>query len=397
MAAWPDPDAAGQALRELKQAKREHLIGILDVATLVVDDEGKLRIKDTKDRGAGEGAVIGGVLGAALGLIIGGLGWLLVGGGVIGALAARARDGGLPDARLRELGDRMTPNSSAIVAVIEDRRWVADLQRGRRRPGRRDPHRGDRRGPGRAAQQRLGGRLQRGRGRGRRGGDRPPGRPPRPAPRRSGSTQGAMTMTGSDITGRGVGGAMGARQATDAAATSELGGWARGALVVFGVLAGVLGVALLINPLAAVGSLATLAGFALIVAGILEIVSPQLRRRGVGVLLGVLLLVAGFLALLWPDITLWMLALIVGIGLVVHGVTRVVTAYTLRTSLPGWGWVAAIGVLNVVVGVLALAWPGVTIFALAVLLGVQILVFGVLTVVAAFRYDRTPAGAAPAV
>jgi len=128
VAAWPDPDAAGQALQELKQAKREHLIGIVDLATLVVDAEGKLRIKDTKDMGTGEGAVIGGLLGATLGLITGGLGWLLVGGGVIGALAARARDGGLPDARLRELGDRMTPNSSAIVAVIEHR-WVADLQR----------------------------------------------------------------------------------------------------------------------------------------------------------------------------------------------------------------------------------------------------------------------------
>ena len=128
VAAWPDPDAAGKALRELKQAKREHLIGIVDVATLVVDAEGKLRITDTKDMGAGEGAVIGGVLGAALGLLTGGLGWLLVGGGVIGALAARARDGGLPDARLRALGDRLTPNSSAMVAVIEHR-WVTDLQR----------------------------------------------------------------------------------------------------------------------------------------------------------------------------------------------------------------------------------------------------------------------------
>ncbi len=203
-------------------------------------------------------------------------------------------------------------------------------------------------------------------------------------------------MAGSDTTGLSGGGATGARQMTEAAATSELGGWARGALVVLGVLASILGVALLINPLAAVGSLATLAGFAFFVAGFLEIVSPQLRRRGLGVLLGVLLIIAGFLALLWPGITLWALALTVGIGLVVHGITRVAAAIALRTSLPGWGWVAAIGVLNVVVGVMALAWPGVTVFALAVLLGVQILVFGVLTVVAAFRHDRTPAGAAPA-
>ena len=203
-------------------------------------------------------------------------------------------------------------------------------------------------------------------------------------------------MAGSETRDVGGAGTTGTRRAMEAPAISELGGWARGALGILGVLAAVLGVALLVNPLAAVGSLATLAGFALIVAGLLEIVTPQLRRRGVGVLLGVLLLVAGVLALLWPGITLWVLAMIVGVGLVVHGVARVVAAITLRTSLPGWGWVAAIGVLNVVVGVLALAWPGVTIFALAVLLGVQILVFGVLTMVAAFRYDRAPGGIAPA-
>jgi uncharacterized membrane protein HdeD (DUF308 family) len=183
----------------------------------------------------------------------------------------------------------------------------------------------------------------------------------------------------------------------DASATSEPGGWARGALGVLGILAAVLGVALLLNPLAAVGSLATLAGFALFVAGFLEIVSPQLRQRGVGVLLGLLLIMGGFLALLWPSITLWTLVLIVGIGLVVHGIARVATAIGLRTSLPGWGWVAAVGVLNVIVGVMALASPGMTVFALGLLLGAQILVFGILTVVAAFRHDRTPTGAVPAV
>ncbi|HEV7210561.1 MAG TPA: DUF1269 domain-containing protein [Blastococcus sp.] len=128
VAAWPDPAAAGDALAELREAKKQHLIGIRQAATLVVDDEGKLRITDTKDMTAGRGAVVGGVLGAGLGLVTGGVGWLLLGGSAIGALAAKARDGGLPDVRLRELGERMTPNSSAIVAVVE-LRWVADVER----------------------------------------------------------------------------------------------------------------------------------------------------------------------------------------------------------------------------------------------------------------------------
>jgi uncharacterized membrane protein len=128
VAAWPDAESAGEAMQELREAKKEHLIGIRDAATIVVDEDGKMRIRDTKDMGGGKGAVIGGVLGAGLGLITGGVGWLLLGGGAVGALAAKARDGGLPDERLKELGARMTPNSSAIVAVIEHR-WVADFER----------------------------------------------------------------------------------------------------------------------------------------------------------------------------------------------------------------------------------------------------------------------------
>jgi uncharacterized membrane protein len=128
VAAWPDATAAGTALDELRAAKKEHLIGIVQAATVVVDADGKLRITDTKDMGPGKGALVGGVLGAALGLITGGVGWLLLGGGAIGALAAKARDGGLSDDRLRELGERMTPNSSAIVAVVE-LTWVADVER----------------------------------------------------------------------------------------------------------------------------------------------------------------------------------------------------------------------------------------------------------------------------
>ena len=128
VAAWPDATAAGAALEELRAAKEEHLIGIVQAATVVVDADGKLRITDTKDMGPGRGAVVGGLLGAGLGLITGGVGWLLLGGGAIGALAAKARDGGLSDDRLRELGQRMTPNSSAIVAVVE-LTWVADVER----------------------------------------------------------------------------------------------------------------------------------------------------------------------------------------------------------------------------------------------------------------------------
>ena len=79
---------------------------------------------------AGASALAGGVLGALLGLI-GGPAGMIVGaatGAITGGAAAKAIDAGIPDARLKEIGEALKPGTSAIVAVIEHR-WVADIQR----------------------------------------------------------------------------------------------------------------------------------------------------------------------------------------------------------------------------------------------------------------------------
>jgi uncharacterized membrane protein len=121
---WPEPEVAVCALAELREAAGKRLV---DAAALVVDGGGKLRIWDTKDMREGGGAVVGGLLGAALGLVTGGAGWLLLGGGAVGALAAEARDAGVAHERLRALGERVTPGSSVLAAVVE-RGWALDLE-----------------------------------------------------------------------------------------------------------------------------------------------------------------------------------------------------------------------------------------------------------------------------
>jgi uncharacterized membrane protein len=134
VAVFKDPYAAGQAMEDLKLAKKRHWIAVDDAAVLTKDADGKLRIKDTKDMGGGKGMVIGAVVGGAIGLLTGGVGLLALGGGALGGLGAKLRDGGLPDARLRELGEAMPPNSSALVAVIEHTS-VADAEQALRDVG----------------------------------------------------------------------------------------------------------------------------------------------------------------------------------------------------------------------------------------------------------------------
>jgi len=129
VAAFNEEKAADQALEALRQAKKEKLIGILDAAVIRRDEKNKLHLKETADVGGSKGALAGGVLGAVLGLL-GGPAGLLVGaaaGAITGGVAGKAIDAGIPDERLKEIGEALKPGTSAIVAIIEHR-WVAEIE-----------------------------------------------------------------------------------------------------------------------------------------------------------------------------------------------------------------------------------------------------------------------------
>jgi uncharacterized membrane protein len=129
IAAFQEEKGADEALTALKAAKWQGLIGIQNAAVIRRDQKDKLHIKELKDWGGGKGAAFGGALGAVVGLLAG-PGALAVGaaGALIGGLAAKLRDSGFSDARLKAIGASLKPGTSAIVAVIEHR-WVAELER----------------------------------------------------------------------------------------------------------------------------------------------------------------------------------------------------------------------------------------------------------------------------
>jgi uncharacterized membrane protein len=125
IAAFPTPDGASKVMDGLKQAKRDWLIGIVDMAVVVKDANGKLKITNSKHRST-RGFVTGGVIGGLIGLLAGPVGAVAAAGGALGALAGQIR--GLPmKTELKDLGQSLVPNSSAIVAIIEHT-WVSDLE-----------------------------------------------------------------------------------------------------------------------------------------------------------------------------------------------------------------------------------------------------------------------------
>jgi uncharacterized membrane protein len=83
-----------------------------NTAVLFVKPDGKAKFVESKDWGAGRGALLGGAIG-----IIGGPVGILA-GGAVGALASKLRDSGFKNDQLEQLGKSLGPNNSAVVVEI---------------------------------------------------------------------------------------------------------------------------------------------------------------------------------------------------------------------------------------------------------------------------------------
>ena len=108
-ATFETPDGGSRAAGAIGGALREK---IGNSAVLFVKPDGKAKFVESKDWGAGRGALLGG----AIGIIGGPLGVLA--GGSIGALAAKLRDSGFKNDQLEQLGRSLGPNTSAVVVEI---------------------------------------------------------------------------------------------------------------------------------------------------------------------------------------------------------------------------------------------------------------------------------------
>jgi uncharacterized membrane protein len=103
------PDGGSRAAGALGGAMRDR---IGNTAVLVVRPDGKAKFVESKDWGAGRGALLGGLIG-----IIGGPIGILAGGS-IGALVSKLRDSGFKNDQLEQLGKSLQPNTSAVVVEI---------------------------------------------------------------------------------------------------------------------------------------------------------------------------------------------------------------------------------------------------------------------------------------
>jgi len=109
------------------------------------------------------------------------------------------------------------------------------------------------------------------------------------------------------------------------------------------------------------------------------------RRSGwVVIVAGALSLLAGILAIVFPDITLLALALIAGINLLLLGIMALVSAVTSDRDATVRVLGAMVGLLGVIAGVVVMRRPGESLLAIVLILGVWFIVSGLVDAVRAF-------------
>jgi uncharacterized membrane protein HdeD (DUF308 family) len=126
--------------------------------------------------------------------------------------------------------------------------------------------------------------------------------------------------------------------------------------------------------------------------------APNARRRWLMdgsvflIIRGVVGLVVGVLAFAWPGITLAVLVGIFGVYAIIDGITNLILGLT-HTRTHGRSWAHALqGLVGIAAGVLTFLWPGLTMLALVLFIGAWAIVTGAFEIAAAIRLRRVIRG-----
>ena len=105
------------------------------------------------------------------------------------------------------------------------------------------------------------------------------------------------------------------------------------------------------------------------------------------VLRGIAAILFGVLAFAWPGLTLFTLVILWGAFTLVDGVLALAAAIMGGNPMPRW-WLAIVGIAGVIVGLMTFAWPGVTAFVLLIFIAAWAIVLGVLEIYGAIRLRK---------
>src|SRR6185437_1439585 len=152
-------------------------------------------------------------------------------------------------------------------------------------------------------------------------------------------------------------------------------------LLIFGIVAIVIGVVVLVWPSQTLRVVGVLFGIYLLVSGVIEVMlafAPGMRggARFLSALTGVLSILLGLLCFRGAAESILLLALWIGFSWLIIGISRTVAAAS-APYIPYRGWQITGGILLAIGGIIIIVSPFNSIFALAVFAGIWLIIIGV--------------------
>jgi len=110
------------------------------------------------------------------------------------------------------------------------------------------------------------------------------------------------------------------------------------------------------------------------------------------VLRGVLAVLFGLMALAWPGLTLDLLILVFGLYAIIEGVLGIIAAFLRRQPGNYWWLLFIEGLTGMVIGVFALVWPALTAVILLVFIAIWAIFTGIIEIAAAVQLRKHISG-----
>lgn len=164
-------------------------------------------------------------------------------------------------------------------------------------------------------------------------------------------------------------------------------------LLVTGILWILLGMFVLQAHYDSAVAIGYLVGIWLIFGGVAEVMQAALVEgwKWLHILVGVLFVIGGVAALTTPFQTFTVLASLIGLFLILKGTFDFAIALTVRHELDLWWMTLIAGIVEILLGIWAMGYPGRSAALLIVWVGVGAIVRGIAEIISAFRVHRWPA------
>lgn len=118
---------------------------------------------------------------------------------------------------------------------------------------------------------------------------------------------------------------------------------------------------------------------------------PLLRRMSENwwlfLVRGILAIIFGIIALAWPGVTLLTFAILFGVYAIVDGITAIMAAIRGDGVMPRW-WLILVGITGIVAGLIAIFWPDITVLLLITFIGAWAVVRGIFEIIGAISLRR---------